>query len=316
MSNSGNLPLVSILAANYNNAPYVLESLESIKQQTYPNLELIIIDDASADNSPELILEWLKTANITHKYIVHEKNKGLCSTCNELLRNANGKYISFIATDDRFLPEKITKQVNILENCSDNVALVYSDTYLMDSESKFRFGTFMATLCKYDFEYPPSGNVLPYLENSHFLHWLSALARKDVYNTVGYYDESLAFEDYDMSLRIAKKFEIQYMPDIQTVYRVHSKSMSRQVIDWQIYLLPLYLKHLDIPRFREHAAEAVVSAYLKKNKDTYKWLERYNSLTGEKIKYQGWIKAGISPFILRQYLKGQHFLGRLTKKLK
>src|SRR5689334_1867763 len=98
MSNSDNLPLVSILAANYNNARYVLESLESIKQQTYPNIELIIVDDASADNSPQLISDWLKTANIPHKYIVHEQNKGLCSTCNELLRNANGKYISFIAT--------------------------------------------------------------------------------------------------------------------------------------------------------------------------------------------------------------------------
>lgn len=316
MENNAVLPLVSILAANYNNAPYVIESLESIKQQTYPNIELIIIDDASVDNSPELIREWLKTADIPHKYIVHEKNKGLCSTCNELLRNANGKYISFIATDDKFLPEKISKQVKVLENCSDKVALVYSDTYLMDSDSKLRFGSFMATLCKYDFEYPPSGNVLSHLENSHFLHWLSALVKKDVYNTVGYYDESLPFEDYDMSLRVAKKFEIQFMHEIQTVYRVHSKSMSKKVIDWQMYLLPLYLNHLDIPRFRELACEAIVSAYIKKNNETYKWLEKYNSLTGEKIPYQGWIKAGISPFILRQYLKGIHFLERLTKKLK
>jgi GT2 family glycosyltransferase len=233
-----------------------------------------------------------------------------------LVNNASGKYISFIATDDAYLPEKISAQVAIMENCPDSVALVYSDTYLMDSSSRRRFGTYMTTHCQLTYEFAPSGNVLEELQETHFLHWLSALVRRDVYNTVGNYDENLSFEDYDMSLRIARKFEIQYMPDIHTVYRVHSASMSRKVVDWQIYFMPLYLKHLDLPKFRERAANAIFSAYLKKNKNTLTWLQQYNSVTNKRVRLQSWINAGVPPYITRQYLRAVHFLRRLLKKIK
>jgi hypothetical protein len=119
-----------------------------------------------------------------------------------------------------------------------------------------------------------------------------------------------------MSLRIARKFEIQYMPDIHTVYRVHSASMSRKVVDWQIYFMPLYLKHLDLPKFRERAANAIFSAYLKKNKNTLTWLQQYNSVTNNRVRLQSWINAGVPPYITRQYLRAVHFLRRLLKKIK
>jgi glycosyltransferase involved in cell wall biosynthesis len=316
MASMSDLPLISVLAANYNNGQFVLDALESIAAQTYPNIELIIVDDASVDNSPALIKEWLKSFNKPHKFIQHEKNYGLCRTCNDLVKNASGKYLSFIATDDMYLPGKIARQVAIMEELNGKIAMLYGDTYLMDEKGNRRFGSFLTTLSKCDWQYAPSGDLLEKLQEFHFVHWLSALVRKDVFNVVGYFDEDLQFEDYDMSIRIARKYQIQFDPEIAAVYRVHSSSISGKMKDWQTFLIPFYLKHLDIPRFRELASEAIVSAYLKKHNDTLKLLEKYNSLTGEKIKYQGWIKAGISPFILRQYLKGMHFLGRITKKLK
>ena len=82
-------PLVSICAANYNNELYVLETLESIKNQTYHNIELIIVDDCSTDKSPEIIENWLNNFGKPYKFIRNEKNGGVCRACNTLLINSS-----------------------------------------------------------------------------------------------------------------------------------------------------------------------------------------------------------------------------------
>ena len=127
-------PLVTIGAINYNNGLYVIETLESIKAQSYQNVELIIVDDCSTDNSVVLITEWLKNFDKPYKFIKHEKNKGVCNTCNDLLTNASGKYISTIGTDDIMMPDKIKVQVEILENSADEVCAVYSDAFLIKED--------------------------------------------------------------------------------------------------------------------------------------------------------------------------------------
>ena len=119
-------PLVTIGVANYNNANYVLDTLNSIKAQNYPNVEVVIIDDCSADSSPAMIRDWLKDYNKPVKFIIHEKNRGVSAVCNQILKNAKGKYISLIATDDIMMPEKISIQVDIMEKTPDDVGIVYS----------------------------------------------------------------------------------------------------------------------------------------------------------------------------------------------
>lgn len=283
MNNS--LPLVSIVAANYNNAAYVIDSLNSVRDQTYQNIELIIVDDASTDNSPALIDQWLQNYNQPYKFIKHEKNYGICRTCNDLVNNASGKFISFLATDDMYLPDKITNQVKILEESEASVAMVYSDTYLLDQYGNRKLGTFMTTLSKCTFEYGPSGNILPELQKQHFVHWLSVLVKKEIFNNIGLFDENLPFEDYDMSLRIARKYTIKYSPDIQILYRVHAQSISAKTKNWQPLLLPIYFKHIDLPGFKKEAAAIILNYYLNKNINTREWLIKYYQATNEKFTY-------------------------------
>ncbi|MES2777496.1 MAG: glycosyltransferase [Bacteroidota bacterium] len=306
-------PLVSIMAVNYNSRNYVIETLESIKNQTYENVELIIIDDCSTDGSVDIIREWVKTYPKPVKLILHEKNRGLCATCNHALENATGKYTSMIATDDIMLPDKITKQVAILELTGENIALVYSDAYLIDDAGKRKFGTYMTVRSKCKFEYPPSGNILQHFAHNNFLMGQSALYKKSVFDAVGGYDEELAFEDYDMSIRIAKRYEILHSDEIFVCYRVHSESFSSKTSNWDQMLFPLYLKHFDVTGFKEKAEMVLTNCYIYRDKDFKNKLEKFNRAAGTKYKYSRFIRAGVPPILFKIFIRGAeyfHFIGK------
>src|SRR5437868_7150756 len=105
-------PLVSAEVLCYNHARFVVECLESVKLQNYPNLELIVNDDASTDNSAALIEAWLaENKSIPHRFIHNKVNRGLCRTLNNALGQASGKYFCGIAADDAWLPGKLLNQV-------------------------------------------------------------------------------------------------------------------------------------------------------------------------------------------------------------
>jgi glycosyltransferase involved in cell wall biosynthesis len=300
---SSSTPLVTVGMVNFNGSPYVIDSLESIKAQTYAALELIVIDDCSSDESPRLIKEWLENYDKPYKYIIHEKNFGICKTCNDILSHANGKYISLIASDDMYLPEKINNQVQIMEEASSEVALVYTDTYLMNDRGARMPGSLMTTFNKIPFNYKPTGNVISELQYLHFIHPLSILVRKSVYEQVGHYDEDLPFEDYDMSIRIAKKFKVSYHEDIQVVYRVHDKSFSAKTKDWDQLLIHLYLKHADLYEFREKAKSIIWKYYLQGSPNVGKWAMRYRRATRQKFENYFFVRYRIKVSVFRSFQK-------------
>jgi len=303
-------PLVSILAANYNNKKYVIEALESIKSQSYPNIELIIVDDASKDDSPELIEQWLKSYNKPYKFIRHPENMGICRTCNDLVKAASGKYISFIATDDMYLPDKIKHSVEVLENSDPSVAIVYSDTYLIDGEGSRKFGTFMTVMAGCTFDNAPSGDVLLQIQEKNFLHWITVLAKREIYEELGYYDEKLSFEDYDMSIRVARKYKVIYTDNVQTLYRVHGASFSRKATNWDEMLWPLYIKHIDLPLFRSRVKDIIFNSYLLKRPEARKWVEEYLEHTKEKLPYYNFIKRNVPPILFRLSRKVYRIIDR------
>src|ERR1039457_6887169 len=96
---SNDLPLVSVLVGCYNHARYVTETLESVRLQTYPKIQLIIWDDCSRDNSVEAIQSWIRQHNYECIFLQHSVNRGICQSLNEALALAQGKYISMVAAD-------------------------------------------------------------------------------------------------------------------------------------------------------------------------------------------------------------------------
>ena len=105
--------LVSIIMPSYNTANYIEASIESVRHQTYENWELIIVDDCSTDNTDEIVKPLLSDARI--RYLKNEKNSGAAISRNRALREAKGKWIAFLDSDDLWLPEKLEEQVAFME---------------------------------------------------------------------------------------------------------------------------------------------------------------------------------------------------------
>jgi glycosyltransferase involved in cell wall biosynthesis len=218
-------PLVSVIVGCYNQSRFVVETLESIKAQTYKPTQLIIFDDYSSDDSAAIIEKWLQENRIDCTFIRHQKNQGICKSLNEALSVATGKYVSMVASDDIWLPDKITRQVEIMESQPDNVGVLYSDALQMDENGNTLPGVLIATFWK--FHEMPEGQVLDKLMEGNFIPGLTALIRRSCYHKVGLYDENLPWEDWDMWMRIARHYSFVYSPAPSAKYRLHEKSYSR-----------------------------------------------------------------------------------------
>lgn len=137
-----NLPKVSVIVTCYNFERYIKECFESILIQNYPNLEIIVCDDASNDHSAEIIMEYKKRFPQLFVLELSEINGGLTTNINKGLKRVSGKYLAFLSGDDLFEPGKLLKQVEHLENFP-KCNLCYTDTIIFDSENpeKYEFNS-------------------------------------------------------------------------------------------------------------------------------------------------------------------------------
>jgi glycosyltransferase involved in cell wall biosynthesis len=228
-------PLVSVCVASYNQADFVCATLDSIVAQSYRNIELIIVDDCSKDNSVAIINDWLNRYNSTNKqnklniqFYAKEINSGVCATFNLALQKSKGKYINIIGTDDIMLPEKISKQVALLERSSDDVGLVYSDAYLMDSKGDCLFGKFIQ-LHRSRIINIAQDDVFDMLIEGNFIPIMSVLWKKKCFDMCGGFDEALIYEDYDMLLRVALRYEFIFSDFTSVKYRLHNSNSHNRL---------------------------------------------------------------------------------------
>jgi glycosyltransferase involved in cell wall biosynthesis len=219
-------PLVTIAIPNYNYSRYVCEALESVSLQNYLDIEILVLDDKSTDNSVEIVNSWIShyKGSIKVRLLCNSQNGGLTKACNVLLNNATGKYIQFLDADDRILPGKIARQVQLLEENS-NAALVYSDTELMNEDGVV-FGQGYLKRIDYDPNCMPTGNVHAALFSFNFVPLPSVLVRRQLLLEEGGFDESLGVQDYYMWLKLSAKHEFIFDSMMSARYRVHSSSMS------------------------------------------------------------------------------------------
>jgi glycosyltransferase involved in cell wall biosynthesis len=269
------LPLVSIVAINYNNSKYLLETLNSIDQQTYKNIELIIVDDCSTDDSIKKIEHWLLSFNKPFQFIKHTENLGICKTINDGYKIAKGKYISSIATDDIMLPQKTEIQVQLLENTDDRVGMIFSDAYLIDENSNPLEGKFIEKY-KSNLFHINSRNVYEDLLKGNFIPAMSIMIKKKVLLEVGYFDENLNYEDHDMWLRIAEKYKIHYSEYVSAKYRIHKNSLTQKLTRdrWAVDDIKIYRKHKNSSPLAEYLLnELIKDSFLKDNDDVYKYLQ-------------------------------------------
>jgi glycosyltransferase involved in cell wall biosynthesis len=215
--NLDNNLLVSIVVPSYNHKKYIKETILSILNQTYKNIELIVIDDGSSDGSIELLQDLQK--NYSFQLIVRE-NKGLIKTLNEGLNLANGKYFCVVASDDIFLSNKIEVQVALMEK-NTQYAFCFSKMNIIDDNSKF--------VKHLKAKHAQSGDVFYKLYARNFVTAPSVMLRRDILLEMGGYSDQFKVEDYPLWLKISKKYKVGFINEYLVNYRIHGQNMSSRM---------------------------------------------------------------------------------------
>lgn len=245
-----NKTLITVGIAIYNHEKYIVKCLESVVKQFYKNIELIVIDDGSKDNSFEVAKDYLENQEYNKNYKIYTRpNKGMCNTLNEIAQQSSGKYISFIGSDDYWMVNKIEEQVEFLENNPD-IVLVHSNSIKVD-ENDQEIG-FLDYSSKEN-----SGNIFEsIIYGKGGINTPSHLYKTEIYKTIGYYDPSLKFEDTDFWLRLTKVFRIGFINKYHTYYRWHGGNLSdsKNILDfYNEELIKIYKKNIDDNSLKKYA---------------------------------------------------------------
>lgn len=276
LDNKG-LPLVTVFTLIYNTNPeFVIEAIESIRAQTYPNIQHIIIDDCSTrTESKEVVKEWIAERNYDCVFVEHKNNYGICKTLNHVLDLAEGEYI-LGCSDDLLLPNAVEEQVRFARN--ESCRVVFCKIEL--------FGNLKQPEWRPNPDYVQGFNQLSNTEqfhklcNTNFIPAVGAMVAKAVYEDIGQYDEALRFEDYDLWLRVLRKEKVKYNDMLLAKYRVHDSCFSAVFNDWDSDYLNIYIKHLDFSTEAIRKVETIaISAYRNTRSDILRKAFLYKSFS-------------------------------------
>ena len=235
-------PLVTIAIPCYNHAVFVQDSIRSVINQTYKNIELIIIDDGSTDQSVNKIKEMLIECEqrFTRFEFRDRPNKGLCNTLNEALEWAQGDYFCVIASDDQMLPEKTSLQISSFK--SDTVG-VFGGVNIINNTNQI--------LSSRVREYSETG-FEDILLNKHDLPASSQMFRTDILRQVGGYNPNVKVEDWDLLLRMSKlNKKMVYIPQLLINYRKHDSNISSDNTFMYTEMIKILDQYVDEPKYAQ-----------------------------------------------------------------
>lgn len=216
------LPLVSVICLCHNQRTYVREAIQSVWKQSYPNIELIVVDDGSTDGSKEIIKSILKGKNA--KFLDLESPIGNCAAFNRGFFQSKGDYIIDLAADDALMPERVLKGINTFMKSDAGVTFCnvmnidplgneLSTHFVRDEQSRIA-------------EKVPEGDVYTELIRRYFISPPSMMIRREVLEELGGYDESLSYEDFDFWVRSSRNWEYAFTDEVLIKKRMVPNSLS------------------------------------------------------------------------------------------
>ncbi len=205
--------LVSVIICVYNGEKYIASSLNSVLNQTYKNIEVIVVNDGSTDHTEEIALAY---PNI--KYI-YQQNQGVAVARNTGLRQCTGDYIAWLDSDDLYLPTKIQEQVSFIE--SNDADIAYNDVILIDE-----FDNEIKQLrCEYE-ELEPEDFISQLLFRQIMPCLPTLMYKRKCFENIAYKPQMKYAEDYWMIIQLAQKYKFVYMKKILYKYRRHSNNLT------------------------------------------------------------------------------------------
>jgi len=290
------IPKVSIIIPAFNCEKYISSAISSALNQTYPNIEVVVVDDHSSDETVSVINE-IKSNKIV--FIKLEKNFGASNAKNVGFKSSSGDYIAFLDSDDLYSTNKIEEQMNIFKNSNkQNLGYVYCGIEIINEEGKHLMNS------------TPTGKAWDGIINEDFIG-ASALIKRKCFEEAGMFDLKLKyFEDMDLYLRIKLcGYEYDFSKKALYIYRQHRMNVSKNrklVID---NIDRYFEKYLSLPKFKKN--KKILSQYYM-NKGVV--LSTISPLEALHFVFLSFI---LNPFVvirrIHKLLKG--YLTLITKKL-
>jgi glycosyltransferase involved in cell wall biosynthesis len=208
------MPKVSVIIPTYNRAEVLRSAIESAINQTFNDIEIIVCDDKSTDNTREVVRS-IPDGRI--KYILNNGKKGPSATRNAAILVSRGKYITFLDDDDEWVPNKLQKQVELLDKCPENICGIYSNRLVKDRSNNHIISTNPQVK-------KLRGNLLYQLAIGNPIHTSTVLLRKLCFDEIGIFDETMSYmEDRDLWIRLSMKWNFEYIDEPLTIAFVHQQ---------------------------------------------------------------------------------------------
>jgi len=219
-------PLVSVICLCYNQKDFVAQAIRSVLAQTYQNIELIVVDDASTDGSKEVIRETLKDTNI--QFIDIDENVGNCKAFNQGYRLSKGEYLIDLAADDLLLPARVELGINDFSNAPELAGVHFSDAFIINEAGEMLNTHYNRTPDGQISESVPQGNIYQELIARYFICPPTMMFKRKVLDRLHGYDETLSYEDFDFWIRSSRDFHYLFSQAPLVKKRIVKSSLSQQ----------------------------------------------------------------------------------------
>ena len=221
-------PLISVVMTSYNYEQYIEESVKSVWDQSYPNVELVIVDDASTDTTPAILRELEKRSPILMRNYQNQKNQGPNSTQNRAVSLARGDLIAFLASDDKYAPDRFQSQVTLFKR-DPHLMIVYGNGWGFKGRDLVArlHGDDVKRLLSQEAE-----KILRYLyTHSSPFYLQTALVKRDFLLECGGNDEQVLADDWVLNIRffqsLAKAGHFAHIDEDMAYYRLHDKNLHK-----------------------------------------------------------------------------------------
>jgi glycosyltransferase involved in cell wall biosynthesis len=208
------MPRVTVLIPTFNYQAYLAESIESALHQTYRDREVVVVDDGSTDQTPDILERYGRAIRV-----IRTENGGTPSALNAGIAQARGEWIAWLSSDDAFEPAKLARQLEFAA-AHPECAVIYTDWYVVDAA-----GQVIDHLRSPDF--PTRDRLISGLLRGCVINGSTTLVRRSAYERAGPFDETLRqAHDWDMWLRLAHDSPFGHVPEPLVRYRWHGGNMS------------------------------------------------------------------------------------------
>ena len=209
------MPFVSVVMPTYNYGRFIKRALNSVLVQTYQNYEIIVVDDASDDDTKDIVNQY---HDQRIKYIKHNKNYGPSQARNTGIKASQGTYIAFLDSDDVWMPDKLEAQINVFMNGPENLGLVHTSMQTFDEKTqKISVGP----------SHPYRGQVLEDLLRANQVGNSSVMIKREYLDKAGDFDVSMrGCEDWDMWIRVSRSCLFEFIDKELVIFTAHSSNSS------------------------------------------------------------------------------------------